>query len=149
MKVLNFQTEGQGERSKYSSNKIALPTELYKGTLRSGQFLGAKGNLVVVGDVHSGAEIVAYGDIYVLGSLLGTAHAGAKGYDNSLIWAMHFQPTQVRIAEHITRPPDGEKKPFGYRPEIAFIKDGVVTIEAYPDGLLERRKFFERIMEGS
>lgn len=138
----------QGKNHKSIPVSEELPTKLFKQTLRSGQYMGSQGNLVIIGDVHQGAEIVAYGDILVLGSLRGTAHAGAEGNEKALIWALQFQPTQVRIADHITRPPDEEKKPGGINPEVAFIKDGLVTIKAYPQGMLERRKFFEQIMEG-
>lgn len=149
MKVAKIQTEDrQGKNSKGNAEREVLHTKLFKGTLRSGQYLGSPGNLVIIGDVHQGAEVVAYGDILVLGTLRGTAHAGAEGDEKTLIWALQFQPTQVRIADHITRPPDEEKKPGGIYPEVAFIKDGLVTIKAYPEGMLERRKFFEQIMEG-
>lgn len=151
MKITKIQTEdrqGKNNKAKAASETENRPTKLFKETLRSGQYLGSPGNLVIIGDVHQGAEVVAYGDILVLGSLQGIAHAGAEGDEKALIWALQFQPTQVRIADHITRPPDEEKKPGGIYPEVAFIKDGLVTIKAYPEGMLERRKFFEQIMEG-
>ncbi len=52
----------------------ALP----RGTLRGGQALHHAGNIVVVGDVNPGAELVATGDILVFGRLAGIAHAGAQ-----------------------------------------------------------------------
>src|SRR3984957_19058961 len=41
----------------------AVATRYYRGTLRGGQSLQQVGNIVVVGDVNPGAELVATGDI--------------------------------------------------------------------------------------
>ena len=47
-----------------------LPSTLYHvGTVRGGQSLHHVGNIVVVGDVNPGSELVASGDIVVFGSL--------------------------------------------------------------------------------
>ncbi|MDQ2871577.1 MAG: septum site-determining protein MinC, partial [Candidatus Eremiobacteraeota bacterium] len=43
----------------------ATPTLYHVGTLRGGQSLHNVGNIVVVGDVNPGAELVASGDIVV------------------------------------------------------------------------------------
>jgi septum site-determining protein MinC len=84
--------------------------------------------VVILGDVNPGAEVVAGGNILVLGTLRGVAHAGRYGDTDTVISAYRLNPTQIRISDHITRPPDGE----AFRamlPEIARIKDGEVVIE--------------------
>ena len=106
-------------------------TILIRRTLRSGQKFYYSGNVVVMGDVNPGAEIVATGNIIVMGQLRGMVHAGAEGDDLAMVMAFRLQPTQLRIANHITRPPDDEVS-GNYTPEIARIKNGVVTIESYP-----------------
>ena len=73
-------------------------TKFHKGSLRSGQRLEIEGSIVVIGDVNSGAEIVASDNIVVLGSLRGLAHAGAKGNKQAIIAAGLFDSVQVRIA---------------------------------------------------
>lgn len=105
-------------------------TILVQRTLRSGQKISFDGNVVILGDVNPGAEVIATGDVIVMGSLRGLVHAGATGNHNSVVVAFKLQPTQLRIAEHITRAPDYEiSAPVA--PEIASLKDGVVTIEAF------------------
>ena len=52
-------------------------TKFHRGSLRSGQKLETEGSLVILGDVNSGAEVVASDNIVVLGALRGLAHAGA------------------------------------------------------------------------
>nr|WP_242848758.1 septum site-determining protein MinC [Syntrophomonas palmitatica] len=96
--------------------------------LRSGQKIFTEGNLVILGDVNPGAEVVAGGNILVMGSLRGMVHAGAFGDEKALISAYRFNPTQVRIANHITRPPDGMFVEVDC-PELARIRAGKVVIE--------------------
>lgn len=97
-------------------------------SIRSGQKTACPGNIVIVGDVNPGAEVIAGGNIVVMGCLRGMAHAGALGDEKAVISAYRLSPTQLRIADHITRPPDNEV--FAEKdPELASIKDGKVVIE--------------------
>ncbi len=96
--------------------------------LRSGQKVFVEGNIVILGDINPGAEVIAGGNILVMGSLRGLAHAGAFGDESALIAAYRLNPTQLRIANHITRPPDGEVIEIA-TPELARIKAGKVVIE--------------------
>lgn len=67
--------------------------------LRSGQRLFApEGDLIVVGMVGQGAEIIAAGSIYVHGPLRGKAIAGANGDHNAFIIAAEFDPELIAIA---------------------------------------------------
>ncbi|AQS60619.1 septum site-determining protein MinC [Desulforamulus ferrireducens] len=105
-------------------------TVLVQRTLRSGQSVSHDGNVVVLGDVNPGAEVVAAGNVVVMGALRGVVHAGARGDTNAVILAFRLRPTQLRIANHITRPPEEETSDPDY-PELARIKNGVVTIETF------------------
>ena len=107
-------------------------TMLIQRTLRSGQNINFDGNVVVLGDVNHGAEVIASGHVVVMGALRGVVHAGAGGFEGATITALELAPTQLRICSHITRSPDGEDA--GDRlalPETAKIKDGSVVIEKY------------------
>lgn len=96
-------------------------------TLRSGKSVQFEGHVVVLGDVNPGAEIIATGNIVVLGSLRGVAHAGATGDRKASVSAYHLAPTQLRIADLVTRAPD-DGADGG--PEIARIKDDQLMVEA-------------------
>ncbi len=96
--------------------------------LRSGQKFFTRGNIVILGDINPGAEVIAGGNILVMGALRGLAHAGALGDEKSVIAAFRLNPTQLRIANHITRPPDGERIVIK-NPELARIRGGKVVIE--------------------
>lgn len=108
----------------------ALPTILVKRTLRSGQRVRFAGNVVVVGDVNPGAEIVADGDIVVMGTLRGVAHAGATGGGDATVTAFMLQPTQLRLGAVIGRSPDG-RAPRPDAPEVARLRDGTLVVERY------------------
>ncbi|NLJ73154.1 MAG: septum site-determining protein MinC [Syntrophomonadaceae bacterium] len=103
-------------------------TILIRKSLRSGQKILADGNVVILGDINPGAEIVAGGNILVMGCLRGVAHAGVFGDEEAIIAAYRLIPTQIRIASHITRPPDGETIVVK-TPELARIRAGKVIIE--------------------
>lgn len=62
-------------------------TKFHRGSLRSGQKIETEGSLVIIGDVNSGAEVMASDNIIVLGALRGLAHAGAKGNKQAIIAA--------------------------------------------------------------
>lgn len=97
-------------------------------TLRSGNSVQYEGHVIVLGDVNPGAEIIATGNIVVLGSLRGVAHAGATGDRKASVSAYHLAPTQLRIADLVTRAPDDGTDVRG--PEIARIKDDQLMVEA-------------------
>ena len=46
-------------QNKWAQNLTNKPTILYEKSLRSGQHINFDGNVVVLGDVNPGAEIVA------------------------------------------------------------------------------------------
>ncbi|MCW2277136.1 septum site-determining protein MinC [Heliophilum fasciatum] len=102
-------------------------------TLRSGQTVRYPGHVIILGDVNPGAEVIAGGNIIVMGIFRGVAHAGAMGDDRAIVTALRLRPVQLRIANHITRPPDDDNA-LPDQPEVARIRDGVVTIEQYQFG---------------
>jgi septum site-determining protein MinC len=105
----------------------AAPTTLYHAsTLRGGQVLHHTGNIVVVGDVNPGAELVATGDIVVFGRLAGIAHAGAGGDEQARIFGLDLAATQLRIATFIAT--EQESKRRAPRPEAALARDGRILI---------------------
>ncbi|WP_054956377.1 septum site-determining protein MinC [Paenibacillus dakarensis] len=98
------------------------------GTVRSGQVLHHSGDLLFLGDVNPGGTITATGDIYVLGALRGTAHAGVEGDEDAIIAASYLAPTQLRISDMISRPPD-EWETRETVMEFAYLKDGSMQID--------------------
>lgn len=106
-------------------------TRFYRGTVRSGQLVSYEGNLVIIGDVNPGGEVIATGNVVVMGSLRGMVHAGADGNKEAVVAALNLQPTQLRIADVITRPPDTKEARQALIPEMAAVKDDLVYIERF------------------
>lgn len=73
-------------------------TRFHRGSLRSGQRIEEDGSIIILGDVNSGAEVIASDNIVVLGTLRGLAHAGAKGNKEAIIAAGRLDTVQMRIS---------------------------------------------------
>jgi septum site-determining protein MinC len=102
----------------------AAVTRYYRGTVRGGQSIQQVGNIVVVGDVNPGAELIASGDVVVFGTLRGTAHAGAQGDRGARVTALQLAATQLRIATCIAAGDDARKR----EPEEARIEGDRIVI---------------------
>lgn len=100
-------------------------TKFHKGSLRSGQKLETEGSLVILGDVNSGAEVMASDNIVVLGTLRGLAHAGAKGNKQAVVAAGLFDAVQIRIA-NIVKEIDREEEPMHKQAYISVVDDKIV-----------------------
>ncbi|MGI6129259.1 MAG: septum site-determining protein MinC [bacterium] len=106
-----------------------LPVTFIDRNLRCGQQVNFTGHVVVIGDVNPGAEIVAHGNVVVIGALRGLVHAGVGGDQQAFVAAFRLEPSQLRIAGVFTRAPDEDARPQGDRPEIARLRGGNVVVE--------------------
>ena len=103
-----------------------------KRSIRSGQKVRYAGDVIIYGDVNPGAEVIAGGNILVMGALKGLCHAGARGDDSALIIAFDCRPAQIRIGRKIAIPPERPTRaPKSYFPEIAWVRGGEILIEPY------------------
>lgn len=102
-------------------------TKFQQGSLRSGQRLEVEGSVVIIGDVNSGAEVVASDNIVVLGSLRGLAHAGAKGNKQAIIAAGLIDTVQIRIA-NIVKEINRSEETMHKQAQV-YIKDDKIIIE--------------------
>jgi septum site-determining protein MinC len=101
-------------------------------TLRSGTRVEFSGNVVVLGDVNPGAEIIAEGNVIIWGRLRGMVHAGCKGNREAVICALDLSPTQLRIADEASAILKPQQNP---KPEIARLNaDGKLQAELWSAG---------------
>jgi len=98
------------------------------GVVRSGQTVERDGHLLLLGDVNPGGTVRCTGDIYVMGALRGMAHAGCQGNADAVIAAALMRPTQLRIADCISRPPE-EWLTDDAQMEFAYLEDGRMRID--------------------
>lgn len=73
-------------------------TKVVKQPIRSGQQVVSDGDLIVMGQVSAGAEIIAKGHIHVYGPLRGRAYAGAYGDESAHIFCRKLDAELVAIA---------------------------------------------------
>lgn len=112
-------------------------TLFLRRTVRSGQAIHHHSNIVVLGDVNPGAEIIAGKDIIVWGVLRGMVHAGYPDNEGAIVCSLLLAPVQLRIAHLLSRPPEGlDVQP---RPEVATIRNGQIVVEAWINGRPPRK----------
>jgi septum site-determining protein MinC len=75
-----------------------MPTTIIDRPLRSGQQVYAKGDLVVLGLVSYGAEVIAEGNIHIYAPLRGRALAGVHGNLDARIFCTCLEPELISIA---------------------------------------------------
>ncbi|MEG0251425.1 MAG: septum site-determining protein MinC [Christensenellaceae bacterium] len=97
-------------------------------TIRSGQRIECEGDVVVIGDVNPGAEIIAGGSIAIFGRLRGLAHAGCAGRKDVCVAALNMCPKQLRLSGRVVTFPNNRDDAM--EPEIAELKNGKVVIRA-------------------
>jgi len=99
----------------------ATQTRLYRGTVRSGQQISAaEGDLVVVGAVNAGAEVLAAGNIHVYGALRGRALAGMHGNLDAGIYCRELNAELLSVAGNYKRLEDLDPKLLGAPVEVHF-----------------------------
>lgn len=79
--------------------RVAPAALIINRPLRSGQRIYARDtDLIVIGMVSQGAEVIADGNVHVYGPLRGKAMAGARGDVNARIFTTQLDPELVAIA---------------------------------------------------
>ena len=111
----------------YKKDVGTSETTFHKGSLRSGQQLEVEGSVVIIGDVNSGAEVIAADNIAVIGTLRGLAHAGAKGNKEAIITASTLDAVQLRIS-NIVREIDRDEEEI-HQNAYVFVDEDSSVIE--------------------
>ncbi|ENO81436.1 septum site-determining protein MinC, partial [Thauera aminoaromatica] len=111
----------------------ATPTMFVERPLRSGQQIYARGtDLVLLGGVSPGAEVIADGSIHCYGPLRGRAIAGAQGNQAARIVASNFGPELVSIAGVYRTFERGIPEAFAGKPTLVRLSgtDHTLNLEA-------------------
>ncbi|MCQ2749765.1 MAG: hypothetical protein MJ246_07465 [Clostridia bacterium] len=103
-------------------------TMYYHGTLRSGQSLVNNASIVIFGDVNPGSEVIAGGNLVVMGSLRGIVQAGTRSNDAYIV-AFDMNPKQLRLGDYIARSADDGDDERIDKPHIAYIENDQICIE--------------------
>lgn len=88
-----------GEIASETAKQAGHPTVLVAEPVRTGQQVYAENaDLIVIGTVSEGAELIADGNIHIYASMRGRALAGAKGRRDARIFIHSMQAELVSIA---------------------------------------------------
>lgn len=117
--------------------------------VRSGQVLEVRGDLLLIGDVNPGGQVIAGGNIFVMGALRGIAHAGAYGNSNAVIAASIMAPTQLKINEFINRAPDNKGDSEDREMECAYIDQNDQIVIDRLQALIHLRPNLTRLEGGN
>lgn len=102
LKVIGRTAEARdtgSNRARKTGKTDSVATLRIDRPVRSGQQIYARGgDLVVLGNVGAGAEVIADGSVHVYGSLRGRALAGAQGDRSARIYSLDFQAELVSVA---------------------------------------------------
>ena len=117
-----------GIKKAYNQDIGASTTIYHKGSIRSGQKIENEGSIVIIGDLNSGAEVIAGENIIILGRLMGLAHAGAKGNKKAIIAAEKIETPQLRIS-NIVKSIRKEDDEYSVKYTFASVKGDKIELE--------------------
>jgi septum site-determining protein MinC len=141
--ISNVITKVEAERLKAEAGIMTVSR-----IIRSGQVLETSGDLLLIGDVNPGGTVVAGGNIFIMGSLKGVAHAGCFGNEQAVIAASSMKPSQLRISDCINRSPDSVKTSENREMECAYIDDNRQIIVDRLQSLIHLRPDLTRLEGG-
>ncbi|WP_374443993.1 septum site-determining protein MinC [Stella sp.] len=102
-------------------------TRLVTEPVRSGQQIYARdGDLIVMGTVNAGGEVLADGNVHIYGALRGKAIAGASGDREARLFCQRFDPELVSIAGLFRIADQIETDLIGQRVGVRIVDDALV-----------------------
>ncbi|MBS9403024.1 septum site-determining protein MinC [Halomonas sp. TRM85114] len=104
---------------------------IYRGTVRSGQQVTApSGDLIVIGAVNAGAEVLAAGSVHVYGALRGRALAGIHGDPLAVIFCRELNAELLSVAGNYKRLEDVDPRLLGTAVQVRLQDDqlGIVPL---------------------
>ncbi|MCH4561857.1 septum site-determining protein MinC [Halomonas sp. EGI 63088] len=104
---------------------------IYRGTVRSGQQVTApEGDLVVIGAVNAGAEVLAAGSVHVYGALRGRALAGIHGDLQAGIFCRELHAELLSVAGNYKRLEDIDPRLLGTAVQVRLTDNqlGITTL---------------------
>nr|WP_297459603.1 septum site-determining protein MinC [uncultured Halomonas sp.] len=117
------------EPSRSATASVAsVGSRIHRGTVRSGQQVSAPdGDLVVLGSVNAGAEVLAGGNVHVYGALRGRALAGIRGDRDAGIFCHELHGELLSLAGNYKRLEDIDPQLLGKAVQVR-LNDDQLTI---------------------
>ncbi|MGJ8526295.1 Septum site-determining protein MinC [Halomonadaceae bacterium LMG 33818] len=111
-------------REEASPSREAHGARVFRGTVRSGQQLSSpEGDLIVVGAVNAGAEVLAAGSIHIYGALRGRALAGIHGNLDAAVFCQELEAELLAVAGNYKRLEDIPRELIGRSVQVHMVDD--------------------------
>ncbi len=130
LKRVGFSTAEPVATPQAESQSAMGPGLILHRSLRSGQRVEHRGDVIIAGHVNDGAEVLASGNVTILGRLNGLVHAGYEGNEGVAVVARSMEALQVRIGGKIGSLERGAM--WWGKSVIAKVEDDTVLIDYWP-----------------
>jgi septum site-determining protein MinC len=127
----------------YAKSQGIRPSLVLERSLRSGQRVEHRGDVVIDGHVNDGAEVLSSGNITILGRLSGLVHAGYEGDESAIVIARSMEAMQVRIGGRIGSLERGAQ--WWGKMVTVRVDEGSVLIDYWPALKGERGEDFAQL----
>jgi septum site-determining protein MinC len=121
-------TESAQKAGEAAASASRVPSLLVEAPVRSGMtIMNAEGDVIILGSVASGAEVIAAGSIHVYGALRGRALAGVYGNASARIFCRRFEAELVAISDFHKVTEDIEAS-LRHKPVQAWLSDNELKV---------------------
>lgn len=104
--------------------EVAQRSLMVKQNIRSGrQIYAPNGDLIIIGSVSAGAEVLADGNIHIYGTLRGRALAGIKGNTEAAVFCHKLQAELVSIAGIYKLSDDMPSEHIGQFSQVTLVEE--------------------------
>ncbi|WP_251549371.1 septum site-determining protein MinC [Neobacillus muris] len=139
----NVMTKDEAKRLREETEVVTVAS-----IVRSGQVLKVTGDLLLIGDVNPGGSVIAGGNIFVMGTLRGVAHAGCNGNEQAVIAASSMRPSQLRISDCINRISEAWQSEDNHDMECAYMNENRQIVFDRLQALMKIRPNLTRLEGG-
>ncbi len=105
---------------------------VHRGTVAAGEKLKSDMDLVVLGDINPGAEVITCGSLIALGCVMGSVTVGYGGHRDTFAAALILKPAILRIADKAARSAITKRSDTGeyaVEPRIGLIREERIVLE--------------------
>jgi septum site-determining protein MinC len=122
-------------RAEVAEPTVQRSSLVIREPVRSGQVIYAEGrDLIVVAPVHSGAQLLADGNIHVYGPLKGRAVAGAHGLRDAQLFCLALEAELVGVDTGYLLSDDIPVALWGGSARVSLTAEGTCTVTALSAG---------------
>ena len=103
-------------------------TKFIRTKITAGEVVEYENNIIIIGDVEKGAQIISGGNVFVMGSLFGAVTVTNPA---CVVVAMKLMAENIKIGDLETKVTKSALKKFLSVPEIAYLTGTEIKIEQY------------------